>query len=110
MAKYSQYIYALLICTGVLFAGCFPVAPPPVVRDGASVYSPGLEEFKQGRFRYNEKKFSEAITHFEKAVQSEPQNSIYYNWLGWTYILNNQPEKALIYLKKSNNSKPMASN
>ena len=110
MAAYFKYISALLVCTGVLFAGCFPVAPSPAVRDGASVYSPGFEEFKQGRSRYNEKRYKEAITHFEKAVQSEPQNSIYPNWLGWTYILNNQPEKALIYLKKSNNSKPRASN
>jgi stress-induced-phosphoprotein 1 len=69
--------------------------PEPSKPKPQSHLSPAEEEKNKGNEEYKRKNFDQAISHYEKAIELDPNESIYYNNLAAVYIEKKDFDKAI---------------
>lgn len=63
--------------------------------------SPAEEEKTKGNDEYKKKNFDKAITHYQKAIELDPNEPIYYNNLAAVYLEKKEYEKAIESCEKA---------
>jgi stress-induced-phosphoprotein 1 len=71
-----------------------PKAEPPKPKASSNV-SPADDEKNKGNDEYKKKNFDKAITHYQKAIELDPNEPIYYNNLAAVYLEQKQYDKAI---------------
>jgi len=67
----------------------------PESKPQAKPLSPAEEEKVKGNEEYKKRNFDQAILHYDKAIELDPNEVIYYNNKAACYIETKQPEKAI---------------
>jgi uncharacterized caspase-like protein/Flp pilus assembly protein TadD len=104
----------LFILAAVIFfaamggSGCAP--PVQQARTQPIQQFFGNEPAVQGQSLYNSAKYAEAAPFFQQWVQSEPDNWLSHNWLGWTYVQLERCDDAIASLRRANDLKADKSN
>ena len=96
-----------------LIAGTCSVMPLACVAPATHPYSAAASpstDLDRGMERYNADDYDVALGFFQKAVQSDPNNAVTHNWLGWTNYELKKYDDAIAQFHIANNLKEMASN
>ena len=72
-----------------------PKTEAPKSKPQAGGLSPAEEAKNRGNDEYKKKNFDQAITHYEKAIELDPNEPIYYNNLAAVYLEKKQVDKAI---------------
>lgn len=70
-------------------------APKAEAPKAKSSSSPAEEEKNRGNEEYKKKNFDKAITHYQKAIELDPKEPIYYNNLAAVYVEQKLYDKAI---------------
>jgi len=89
---------------GTITAANTPVGPKPTIASGSS--NSAQSYYDQGEALYNQKKYSEALDLYLKAVQSNPSMASAYYRIGWIYNNRENYTAAVDALKKGLSVKP----
>lgn len=95
-------VFSLLLGSTIVFTGC--------AQSFADSRAPGNPDFQSGKAYYQRQDYQNAVSAFQRALQSNPDGWLFRNWLGMSYYNLKEYDKAIENLKVSNRGRETADN